>query len=325
MRRREFITLLGGAAAWPLALRAQSSKMHRIGILHSASGAEEGAFQQGLRETGFIEGQNVLIEYRRAMGVYERLPSLAAELVGLSVDLIAALGTPAVRAAKSMSTKSVPAIPVVFVMGSDPVSDGFVESLDRPGGNMTGVTSIAGSVTPKRLDLAREFLRDDAAIALLINPSNPLNEAERQDAEAAARAVGHRLEVLMATDQAEIDKAFATLKQRKISLLIIAVDTFYYSQMQRMATLASQAAVPVIGPLRQFALEGGLMSYGASIPEVTRQAGVLTGRVLKGAQPADLPVQQPTKFELVLNLKTAKALGIDLSPKLLAIADEVIE
>ena len=197
------------------------------------------------------------------------------------------------RAAKNVSTKSVPAIPVVFVMGSNPVSDGFVESLNRPGGNMTGVTSIAGSLTPKRLDLAREFLRDDAAIALLINPSNPLNEAERQDAEAAARAVGYRLEVLMATDQAEIDEAFATLKQRKISLLIIAVDTFYFSQMQRRATLASQAAVPVIGPLRQFALEGGLMSYGASIPEVVRQAGVLAGRVLNGARPADLPVSRP--------------------------------
>ena len=205
MRRREFITLLGGAAAWPLAARAQSSKMHRIGILHSASGADEGAFQQGLRETGFIEGQNVLIEYRRAMGVYERLPSLAAELVGLSVDLIAALGTPAVRAAKSMSTKSVPAIPVVFVMGSDPVSDGFVESLDRPGGNMTGVTVSRVRCT-KRLDLAREFLRDDAAIALLINPIKPPQRSGTPRCRSRRSRRWTRLDVLMATDQAEIDE-----------------------------------------------------------------------------------------------------------------------
>jgi putative tryptophan/tyrosine transport system substrate-binding protein len=278
-----------------------------------------------LRETGFIEGQNVLIEYRRAMGVYARLPSLAAELVGLSVDLIAALGTPAVRAAKNVSTKSVPAIPVVFVMGSDPVSDGFVESLNRPGGNMTGVTSIAGALATKLLELMREFLRDDAALALLINPSNPISGTFRQDTEAASRVVGQRLEVLTAGNAGEIEQAFAALKPRHVGALIIAVDTFFFTQMQRMATLAAQYRVPTIGPLRAFAVEGGLLSYGPSIPEVVRQVGVLAGKILKGERPGDLPVQQPTKFELVVNLKTARELGIELSPKLLALADEVIE
>jgi putative ABC transport system substrate-binding protein len=289
MRRREFITLLGGAAvAWPLAARAQRSGMPRIGFLHSASPSQHvAAFRQGLREAGFIEGQNVLIESRWASGAYERLSTLATELIGLRVDLIAAFGTPAVRVAKSASIKSVPAIPVVFAMGSDPVAEGFVESLSRPGGNMTGVTSISGTLAPKRLELVREFLRGDAAIAILINPRNPLSEQERRDAEAASRAIGRRLEVLTASNQAEIDMAFTALKLRKVSVLIIAVDTFYYSQMQRMATLAAQAAVPVIGPLREFAEEGGLLSYGTSISDVNRQAGVLAGRVLKGAKPAD--------------------------------------
>src|SRR6266446_7238462 len=325
--RRDFITLLGGAAAgWPLSAHAQQPAMPVIGVLHSASLSQfDVAFRQGLREAGFVEGQNVLIESRLAKGDYERLPTLVAELVGLRVDLIAAFGTPAVRVAKSASIKSVPAIPVVFAMGSDPVAEGFVESLSRPGGNMTGVTSISGTLAPKRLELMREFLRDDAPIGILINPANPLSGAERQDAEAASRSIGQRLEVFTASNQAEIEQAFAALKQRRISVIIIAVDTFYYTQMQRMATLAAQARIPIIGPLREFAAEGGLLSYGTNIADVVRQAGVMAGKVLKGAKPADLPVQQPTKFELVVNLKTAKALGIELSPKLLALADEVIE
>jgi ABC-type uncharacterized transport system substrate-binding protein len=245
--------------------------------------------------------------------------------VHLRVSLLAAFGTAAVQVAKTATSKSEPAISVVFAMGSDPVAEGLVQSLNRPGGNMTGVTSIAGSLAPKRLELVREFLDADAAIAILINPGNPLSEAERRDTAAAARAIGQRLEVLTARNQAEIDQAFAALKQRKVSVLIIAVDTFYYAQMQRMATLAAQTTIPVIGPLREFAVEGGLVSYGTSIPDVNRQAGVLAGKVLKGARPAELPVQQPTKFELVVNLKTAKALGIKLSPNLLALADEVIE
>jgi putative tryptophan/tyrosine transport system substrate-binding protein len=323
--RRELIAALGGAAAaWPLAARAQQGAMPVIGVLNSASPSPfVAAFLQGLREAGFVEHQNVLIEYRYARGAYERLPALAAELVALRVDLIMAAGTPAVRVAKTASVK--PAIPVVFAMASDPVAEGFVASLSRPGGNMTGITSIAGALAPKRLDLMREFLRDDAAIAILINPSNPLASAERKDTEAAAHAIGQRLEVLSAGNEDEINKAFASLKQRHVGALIIAADVYYYTQTQRLATLAAQHAVPTIGPLRDFAAEGGLLSYGASIQEVNRQAGIVAGKVLKGARPADLPVQQPTKFELVVNLKAAKALGMELSPKLLALADEVIE
>jgi ABC-type uncharacterized transport system substrate-binding protein len=326
--RREFITLLGGAAtAWPLRVEAQRSGPPRVGFLHAASPSQfsDTAFRQGLREAGFVEGQSVLIEYRWARGAYERLPALAAELIDLRVDLLAAFGTPAVHVAKTASMKAAPAIPVVFAMGSDPVAEGFVESLSRPGGNITGITSIAGSLAPKRLELMREFLHEKGSIAVLINPNNPLSESERRDTEAASRAIGQHLEVLTASNQREIDEAFAVLKDRNISMLIIAVDTFYYTQMQRMATLAAQARVPVIGPLREFAAEGGLLSYGTNIADQIRQTGVLAAKVLKGAQPAELPVEQPTKFELVVNLKTAKALGIELSPKLLAIADEVIE
>ena len=327
MRRREFITLLGGGAAWPIMARAQQHGMPRIGFLHPASPApfSDAAFLLGLREAGFVEGQNVLLEYRWARGAYERLPVFAAELVGLRVTLIAALGTPAVRVVKTASRNVTPPIPVVFAMGSDPVAEGFVESLSRPGGNMTGTTSVAGTLAPKRLELVREFLRDDASIALLINPNNPLSEPERRDAEAASSAIGQRLEVLTASNQREIDHAFTAISQRKVSVLIIAVDTFFYTQMQRMATLAAQAAVPAIGPLREFAAEGGLLSYGTSIGDGVRLAGNMAGKVLKGTLPADLPVQQPTKFELVINLRTAKTLGIELSPKLLALADEVIE
>jgi putative tryptophan/tyrosine transport system substrate-binding protein len=266
-----------------------------------------------------------MIEYRYAMGAYERLPALATELVDLRVDLIHAAGTPAVRVAKTASVKPTPPIPVIFSMASDPVAEGFVASLNRPGGNMTGITSIAGALAPKRLDLMREFLRDDSAIALLVNPRNPLAETERKDTEAAARAIGRRLELLTASNEGELDQAFASLKQRDVGALIIAADIFYYGQMQRLATLAAQRLMPTIGPLRDFAVEGGLLSYGASIQEVNRQAGLLAGKVLKGARPGDLPVQQPTKFELVLNINTAKALGIELSPELLALADEVIE
>jgi putative ABC transport system substrate-binding protein len=329
VNRREFITLLGGAiATWPLAAPAQQrERVRQIGYLHSASRSQfvDAAFRQGLQTMGFVEGQNVTIEGRWAQGAFDQLPRLVAELIGMHVELIAAAGTPAVGVAKAASVKAVPNIPVVFVMGGDPVAEGIVESLNRPGGNITGITTVSAALTPKRLELVREFLRDGAPIAFLLNPASSLSEPDRKDAEAAAAAIGQRLEILTASNQAEIERAFATLSQRKFSVLIIAADLYFYSQMQRMATLAAQTNVPAIGPLREFAAEGGLLSYGASIPEVNRQVGVLVGRVLNGARPADLPVQQPTKFELVINLKTAKALGIDFSPKLLAVADEVIE
>jgi putative ABC transport system substrate-binding protein len=326
--RREFITLLGGASAWPFGASAQQrERVRKIGYLHSASRSQfvDAAFRQGLQTMGFVEGQNVTIEGRWAQGAFDQLPRLVAELVGMHVELIAAAGTPAVGVAKAASVKAVPNIPVVFVMGGDPVAEGIVESLNRPGGNITGITTVSAALTPKRLELVREFLRDGAPIAFLLNPASSLSEPDRKDAEAAGAAIGQRLEILTASNQAEIERAFATLSQRKFSVLIIAADLYFYSQMQRMATLAAQTNVPAIGPLREFAVDGGLLSYGAGIPELNRQVGVLVGRVLNGARPADLPVQQPTKFELVINLKTAKALGIDFSPKLLALADEVIE
>ena len=250
---------------------------------------------------------------------------MAAELVPLRVTAILALGTPAARAAKNASVQVTPAIPVVFSMASDPVMEGFVASLNRPGGNVTGVTSIAGALAPKRLDLIREVLHKDVVVAILINPANPLSASEHKGTADAARAIGQRLEVVTASNQSEIEQAFATVKQRRIGALIIASDNFFYSQMKRLAALAGQYAVPAIGPLRDFATEGGLLSYGASIKEVIRQAGVVAGKVVKGTRPADLPVQQPTKFEMVLNVKTAKRLSIELSPKLRVLADEVIE
>jgi len=324
LQRRDFITLGGAAVTWPLAARAQRSGVSRVGLLYSTSLQFSDDFQQGLREAG-VEEQNVLFERRFARGDYERLPALAAKLLALHVDLPAAFGTPAVRAAKTASMKSAPAIPIIFAMAADPVAQGFVQSFNRPGGNMTGVTSISSTLAPKRLDLMREFLRDDAPIAMLINPHNPFSEAERRDTEVAIRAVNQRVEFLTASNQAEIDQAFAAIRPGRFSIVIISGDNFYLTQMQRMAALATQARVPAIGPLREFAAEGGLLSYGASIPDVFRQAGMLAGKVLKGAHAAELPVQQATRFELVINLKTARALGIQLSSKLLALADEVLE
>jgi putative ABC transport system substrate-binding protein len=284
MNRRTFITFLGGTATWPLTARAQQMiKAPIVGVLHSTSPSLFGsALVQGLREQGFVEGQTVLMEYRSASGAYQRLPDLADELVAQRVAVIVALGTPAARVAKTASLKATPAVPVVFAMASDPVTEGFVESLNRPGGNITGVTSISGALAPKRLDLMREFLRDKVPIALLINPVNPLSQAEQREAEAAARAINQPLVVLTARDEAEMEQAFATVKQQHIGGVIIAADIFFYSQMQRLATLAAQVAVPAIGPLPEFASEGGLLSYGASIRDVTWQAGVIAGQVTQG-------------------------------------------
>jgi putative ABC transport system substrate-binding protein len=325
LKRRRFIALLGGAAAaLPLVARAQRSGVSRVGLLYSTSLQFSDSFQQGLQEAG-VDEQNVQFERRFARGDYERLPALAAELVALHVDLLAAFGTPAVRAAKAVSMKSAPAIPIIFAMAADPVAEGFVQSFNRPGDNMTGVTSISSTLAPKRLDLMREFLRNDVPIAVLINPQNPFSEAERRDTEVAIREVNQRVEFLNASNRTEIDQAFAAIRPGRYSVVIISGDNFYLTQMQRMAALAAQARVPAIGPLREFAAEGGLLSYGASIPDVVRQAGILAGKVLKGAHPAEVPVRQPTRFDLVINMKTATALGIQLSPKLLALADEVLE
>jgi putative ABC transport system substrate-binding protein len=328
LRRRQFIALIGGAAAWPAVAHAQQlENVPVVGVLHSASPRlfTDAAFAQGLREAGYIERQNVLIEYRWARGAYERLPELAAELVGLRVNIIAAFATSAARVAKAASLNAAPVIPVVFSIGGDPVAERLVNSLNRPGGNVTGVTSIASTLGPKRIELMREFLHDDAALAILINVSNPVSEPELRDAESASRVSGQRIEVLTASNEFEIERAFATIRQRRIGALVITADTFYLGQMQRLAGLAAQYQVPAIGPLREFSVEGGLLSYGASIFEVNRQVGMVVAKALKGAPPSDLPVQQPTKFELVINFKTAKALGLEVPATLLAIADEVIE
>jgi putative tryptophan/tyrosine transport system substrate-binding protein len=323
MRRREFITLISSAAAsWSLAARAQQTTLPVVGVLGSSSPSGN-ALAQGLKETGYIDEQNVRIRW--AEGAYDRLPEMADKLVKLPVNVLVALGSVAARAAKSASIKVSPAVPVVFSFGGDPVAEGFVASLNRPEGNMTGSTSIGGSLASKRLELLRAFVHDNAGIALLINPDNPLGKTERKDTEAASRVIGQRLEVFTGRDEIEILVAFAALKQQRVDALIIGVDTFYYAQIRWMAALSAWHAVPAIGPLREFAVAGGLMSYAANIPDVVRQAGVYVGRILKGEKPAHLPVLQPTKFELTVNLKTAKTLGLIVPSSLLATADEVIE
>jgi putative tryptophan/tyrosine transport system substrate-binding protein len=324
IRRRDFITLLGGAVAtWPMAARAQQQAMPVIGVLGSASTQFKDALAAGLKESGYIDGQNVRIEYRWAEGDYDRLPAMADELVKLHVNVLAILGTAAARVAKSASLKVSPPVPVVFALGADPVAMGLVASFNRPGGNITGSTSIAHSLAPKRLELLRAFVRGDAAMAIMVNPDT--GEIERKESEAAALAMGRRLEVLTARNESEIIAAFATVRQRRIGGLIVASDTFYLGQMRWMAALAAWHAVPAIGPLREFAGGGGLMTYAPSIADVVRQAGAYVGKVLKGARPAELPVMQPTKFELTINLKAAKALGLDVPTTLLATADELIE
>jgi ABC-type uncharacterized transport system substrate-binding protein len=324
MKRRSFITLLGGAAAaWPLVTRAQQPTMPVVGVLGSASTQFKDAFAAGLKETGYIDAQNVRIEYRWAEGDYDRLPALADELVSLRLNVLAILGTAAARVAKTASLKVSPPVPVVFALGADPVAMGLVASFNRPGGNVTGSTSIAHSLAPKRLELLRGFVRDDAPIAIMVNPDT--GEIERKQSEAAALAMGQQLEVLTARNESEIIAAYAAVRQRRIGALIIASDTFYLGQMRWMAALAAWHAVPAIGPLREFAAAGGLMTYAPSIADVVRQAGIYVGKVLKGARPAELPVMQPTKFELTINLKAAKALGLEVPQPLLATADEVFE
>jgi len=296
-----------------------------IGVLGSSSPFESSALDEGLKETGYINGQNVHVEYRWAYGTYDRLPGMADELLKLLADILFAVGTPAARVAKSASLRVQPAVPVVFNCGADPVAEGLVATLNRPGGNVTGSTSIGGSLAPKRLELLAAIAPDAAAVALLSNPDNSVGETERNDTEAASRIVGRRLEIFTARNELEIVAAYAALKQRQVGALIIGVDNFYYSQIRWMAALSAWHAIPTIGPLREFAAAGGLISYAASIPEVVRQAAVYVGRILKGAKPADLPVQRPTKFQFVINLKAAKALGLDIPPTLLATADEMIE
>jgi ABC-type uncharacterized transport system substrate-binding protein len=326
MRRREVITLLGGAAAgWPLTVRAQQPAMPVIGWLHSASLKAAGqflsAFRKGLSEAGYVEGQNVAIEYRWTEGQYERLPAFAGELVRRHVALIVAGSPPAALAAKVATAT----IPIVFVVGLDPVAAGLVASFNRPGGNATGMTLLTGPLVQKRLEFLREFIPSAANIAMLVNPTSPDAVPEIRDAEAAAQTNGLQIKMLNASTASELDAVFGSLADLRPDALLVGSDPFFIVTRDQFAVQTARAKIPAIYPFREFADSGGLISYGTNIANAYRQAGIYSARILKGEKPADLPVQQPTKFELIINLKTAKALGLTMPPTLLGRADEVIE
>ena len=326
IRRRDFITLLGGAAVWPLAASAQRPAMPVIGFLGAPSAAPYvqyvAAIHQGLKEAGYVEGQNVRFEYRWADGHYDRLPALAGDLVRRRVDVIAATGGPAALAAKAASVT----IPIVFRIAADPIAAGLVASLSRPAGNVTGVTSLNLEVGPKRLEFLHELLPSATIMAVLVNPTNPSNsEILSRDLQATARLLGLQLHPLHASSDADIDAVFSTLTELRAGGVVVGTDAFFTSRTEKLAALTLRYRIPTIYQWREFVAAGGLMSYGGSSTDSYRLAGVYTGRILKGDKPADLPVQQATKLELFINLKTAKALGIDIPPTLLALADEVIE
>jgi ABC-type uncharacterized transport system substrate-binding protein len=328
MRRRDFITLIGGAAAaWPFAVRAQQPTMPVIGYLGSESpdvfAGRLSAFRQGLSETGFVEGQNVAIEYRWAENQYDRFPALLADFIRRKVTVIVAVtGTPPALAAKVATTT----IPIVFVTAGDPVALGLVASLNRPGGNLTGVATLTVELAPKQLEVLRELVPTAITIALLVNPANSTNaETLSRDVQAAARTLGLQLHVLHASTERDFDAVFASLPRLRAGALLIGSDPFFNSRSQQLTALASRHAMPTMYPFREYAMAGGLISYGNSFADAHRQVGVYTGRVLKGEKPADLPIQQSVKVELVINLKTAKALGLTFPISLLGRADEVIE
>jgi putative ABC transport system substrate-binding protein len=325
MKRREFISLLGCAAGWPLVARAQQRRTPVVGWLHSASAEFTvplvTAFRKGLSEAGFAERQNASIEYRHANGQYEQLSRMAGELVRRHVDVIFAGSPPAALAAKVATTT----IPIVFVVGLDPVAAGLVGSFNRPGGNATGITMITGPLAQKRLEILRELLPKAASIAMIVNPNTPDAVPEIRDVQAAAQANGFNITTSNATTAAELDEAFKVLAGNRPDAMLVGSDPFFVSRSEQFAKFASQAKIPAIYPFRESADAGGLISYGTNIPNAYRQGGILVAQILKGEKTSDLPVQQPTKFELVINLKAAKALGLTVPPSLLSRADDVIE
>jgi putative tryptophan/tyrosine transport system substrate-binding protein len=327
MRLREFITFVGGAAAaaLPLGALAQQPAIPVIGFLNSAT--PEGyalyaaAFRQGLKEAGYVEGQNATIEYRWAEGHYDRLPALAADLVARKVAVIAATSTPAAQAAKAATAT----VPIVFTTGGDPIKLGLVAGLNRPGGNVTGVSNLINELGSKRLGLLRELVPSITLIATLMNPNFPDAESQLRDVEAAARALGLQHIILRASSEREIDTAFATMARPSGGALNVTVDPFFLARRDQIVALAARHAIPAVYPVRDFAVAGGLMSYGTDFADSYRQAGVYTGRIIRGEKPADLPVQRSTKFELVINFKTAKTLGLVVPNAMQLLADEAIE
>src|SRR5262245_10379373 len=324
MKRREFITLIGGAAAWPIAARAQQPAMPVVGFMSSRSADDStrvvAAFHQGTAEMGYVEGRNVVIEFRWAQGQYDRLPALARELVARPVAVIAAVGASEL-AAKAATT----VIPIIFGTGDDPINKGVLTSLNRPGGNITGAMFLTSALGAKRLGLLRELVAGANKFALLVNPNTAVGQAQTRDVQEAARALGLDLIVLNSNTDQSIDANFAVLAAQRVAALLVGADPLFDIRRDQLVALAAQYRVPAIYQFREYALAGGLMSYGASITDMYRQVGVYIGRVLKGEKPGDLPVMQPTKFELVINMKTAKTLGLPIPPDVLSLADEVIE
>jgi putative ABC transport system substrate-binding protein len=327
MRRRDVIRwIMGSAAAWPLAARTQQPTLPTIGYVSATSfdgytRPQVAAFRQALNESGFVEGRNVAIEFRWAEGQYDRLPALTAEIVSRPVDVILASSLPAALAAKQATT----AIPIVFVMGADPVKLGVVASLNRPGGNVTGVMQLFGALGAKRLALIRELVPSLLVLAVLSNPNNPNASDHLDDVQTAARSIGQQIEVFRATSESEIDSAFAGIARRKGGAVLVTDDPLFSLRRDQLVGLAARHAIPASYWARDFPAAGGLMSYGSSTSNNYREAALYVARILRGAKPADLPVLQPTKFELVINVKTAKALGLTVPPTLIALADEVIE